>query len=358
MTACAACLARPWLLARLAGHFDQVRDRAGALLELDDAELVAALGGRDRDHVKRDLAGFDATAARRQAARAGIELICHCADDYPARLAGLTAPPAVLHVKGGLARFLELAAHSPVAVVGARRGSPYGLGVARSLGRGLAAAGVTVISGMARGIDTAAHQGALAGGGDTIAVLPAAPEIAYPASARSLHRRILEAGAAVSELPPGTGARRWMFPARNRIIAGLSEMTVVVEAREGSGALLTARTATELGRPLGGVPGQITSPLAAGPHRLLRHGATLVRGTQDVLDAVFGVGVRPAPRPRQVPLAAPLQALLEVLAEGHDAPTALALTGLDADAGLAALASLELAGRIRRVAGGRFLIEA
>jgi DNA processing protein len=149
-----------------------------------------------------------------------------------------------------------------------------------------------------------------------------------------------------------------MFPARNRIIAGLAAMTVVVEARETSGALITAQTATELERRLGAVPGQITSPLAAGPHRLLQESATLICGPQDVLDTVFGVGGRPAPPPGRPVLAPHLQALLEGLAEGHDAPTALALAGMDADAGLAALASLELAGRVRREPGGRFAVVA
>ena len=156
----------------------------------------------------------------------------------------------MLHVVGELERFLALLSEPAVAIVGARRPSPYGVTVARSLGRGLGAAGVTVVSGMARGIDSAAHRGALDAviaptpgrrppgpqpEAPTIAVLAGAAEIPYPASARNLHGRIGAAGAIVSELPPGTTARRWMFPARNRIIAALSAMTVVVEARERSG---------------------------------------------------------------------------------------------------------------------------
>lgn len=356
MTACAACLARPWLLARLAGHFDKVRDRTLALLELDNEELLAALGGARRHTLERELVAFDAENARRAAARARVELICRCSDEYPASLRALAAPPAVLHVAGGGDRLAELTERSPVAIVGARRPSPYGLSVARTLARGLAASGITVVSGMALGIDAAAHQGALAGTGETIAVLAGAAEIAYPASAQALHRRIVKTGVVVSELPPGTPARRWMFPARNRVIAGLGAMTVVVEARETSGALITAGTAAEIGRPVGAVPGQITSPLTAGPHQLLRSEATLIGGVQDVLDALFGVGVHTATGVPRAPLAPHLEGLLEALAEGHDPPAALARTGLDTDAGLAALASLELAGRIRRAAGGRFLV--
>ncbi len=128
----------------------------------------------------------------------------------------------MLHVGGGLERFLEVASSDPVAIVGARRASGYGLEVARSLGRGLASAGVPVVSGMAIGIDSAAHAGALDGEGPTVAVLPGGAEQPYPPGKRSLYNRIREAGAVVSELPPGTAVRRWMFPARNRIIAGLS----------------------------------------------------------------------------------------------------------------------------------------
>jgi DNA processing protein len=356
VTACATCLLRPWLLARLAGHLDRVRDRTLALLELGDGELVAAVGGARRQELERELDEFDPASARQAAATAGVELICRCSDQYPVALRELAAPPAVLHIAGGCERLADLSERSPVAIVGARRASPYGLAVARSLGRSLTAAGIAVVSGMALGIDAAAHQGALAGGGETIAVLPGTPEIPYPASARALHRRIVATGVAVSELPPGTRPRRWMFPARNRIIAGLSSMTVVVEARQASGALITAGSAAEIGRPVGAVPGQITSPLTAGPHELLRSGATLIGGVQDVLDAAFGVGVHTAAGVSPAPLAPNLEGLLEALGEGHDAPTALAQSGLDADAGLAALASLELAGRIRREAGGRFVV--
>jgi DNA processing protein len=210
---------------------------------------------------------------------------------------------------------------------------------------------------MATGIDTAAHQGALAAAPATVAVLPGGADRPYPPSARLLHRRIREGGAVVSELPPATPVRRWMFPARNRIIAALSAMTVVVEAREGSGALLTARAACELGRPLGAVPGRISSPLAAGPHQLLRSGAQLVAGPQDVLDGLFGVGARTAvPARSQTGLAPDLRRLLDALAEGHDTAAALSAAGLPGDRGLAALASLELAGQIRREPGGRFSV--
>ena len=209
---------------------------------------------------------------------------------------GSTAPPAVLHVAGGLERLLELVAADPVAIVGSRRASPYGLDVARSLGRGLAFSGITIVSGMALGIDSAAHAGALDAGRPTVAVLPASADRPYPAGKRLLHRRIVATGAAVSELGPGPGVRRWMFPARNRIIAALAAMTVVVEAGERSGALLTAGLARRLDLPVGAVPGRVTTPQAAGPNALLAGGAGVVRGPQDVLDHLFGAGARAAGR--------------------------------------------------------------
>jgi DNA processing protein len=190
----------------------------------------------------------------------------------------------------------------------------------------------------------------------TIAVLPGGADRPYPASARRLHRRIAARGAVISELPPNTRVRRWMFPARNRIIAALSAMTVVVEARAGSGALLTAGVAAELGRALGAVPGRVTSPLSGGPHELLRGGAQLIGGPQDVLDGLFGAGVRRAATPVGPSLPPQLQTLLDALADGHEMPAALGRAGLGVDAGLAALASLELAGQIRREPGGRLSV--
>ncbi len=357
--ACEGCLARAWLLARLAGHFDLVRDRTLPLLALEDRELIAALAGTRRSQLECELAEFDAAAARRSAAAAGLEQVCRCRAGYPASLAELAAPPSVLHVAGSLGRFLELAAEPTVALVGSRRPSPYGTDVARTLARELAAAGVTIVSGMAVGIDAAAHRGALEVGGPeapTVAILGGGAERPYPACARGLHARIRGAGAVVSELPPGTRTRRWMFPARNRLIAALASITVVVEARAGSGALLTARFAAQLGRQVGAVPGRIISPLARGPHGLLRDGAVLIDGSGEVLDRLFESGRRPSSRAARPALAPHLQSLLEALAEGQDTAVALARSGLDADRGLAALASLELAGRIGRGTGGRYTV--
>ncbi len=369
MTACGECLGRAWLLGRLAGHLDPVRRRIACLLELDDEDLIAAVGGSRRTELLGERRNFDPVAARTRCAVVGVTVVCRCDPAYPPALRDLAAPPSVLHIGGSVEGAQSLLADQPVAIVGARRPSPYGAEVARSLARSLAGAAVTVVSGLAQGIDaaahegaldawerTAAHEGALETRARTMAVLPGGADRPYPASARRLQRRIASDGVVISELPPGTRVRRWMFPARSRIIAALSAMTVVVEARAGSGALLTAGFAAELGRALGAVPGRITSPLAEGPHELLREGAQLVGGPQDVLDGLFGVGQRSAPVRTAAPLAPTLQTLLDALADGSEISSALSRAGLGADRGLGALAALELAGRIRREPGGRFSV--
>jgi DNA processing protein len=354
--ACDRCLKRTWLLGRMAGHLDHARGRIAAVLELNDEELIDALGGELVDEFRRELGSADLGPLRDRCRDAGLELLCRCDADYPVGLRDLAAPPAVLHVAGGLDRFLELATRDPVAIVGSRAGSPYGTGVARSLGSSLGRAGVTVVSGMAHGIDSAAHLGALDAQAPTITVLPGPADRPYPPSRRVLHRRVIASGAAVSELPPGTPVRRWLFPARNRLIAALAVMTVVVEAGERSGSLVTAGFARGLGRLVGAVPGQITRPQALGSNALLASGATVVRGPQDVVDALFGVGVRAVTDDDRPELTEELALLLAGLADGHGASAALTRAGYEPDEGLAALASLELAGYVRREGGGRYAV--
>ena len=180
-------------------------------------------------------------------------------------------------------------------VVGTRRASPYGTEVAYALGRGLGAAGVPVISGLALGIDGTAHRGCLDGGGVPVAVVASGPDVVYPRRHRSLHERVRAEGLVLSELPPGTEPYRWSFPARNRIMAGLARVTLVVEAADPSGSLITAEFAKDLGRCVAAVPGRITSSVARGTNNLLKDGATPISGTEDVLDELFGVGVRRVP---------------------------------------------------------------
>jgi DNA processing protein len=200
-------------------------------------------------------------------------------DDYPAGLLDLHDPPVALFVRGRSLGELDLA----VAMVGARNCSPLGAEVARSFGADLAAGGAWVISGAARGVDSAAHEGALAAGGPTVAVLGSGIDIVYPRRSRELLDRILDVGTVVSEYPPGVPAQSFRFPARNRIVAGMADAVLVVEGAKGSGSVITTDFALDLGRPVFAVPGPVTSPLSEVPLSLIRDGAGLVRNGDDLL---------------------------------------------------------------------------
>ena len=243
------------------------------------------------------------------------------------------------------AALLERAA---VAIVGARSCSAYGASVARTLGRELAAAGLVVVSGLARGVDGEAHRGAIEAGGTTIAVLGCGVDRVYPAAHAELARRVMERGLIVSEYAPGVEPAPWRFPARNRVIAGLAAATVVVEARERSGALITADLALEEGREVFAVPGEITSALSAGTNALLRIGATALTSSADVLEA-FGISPL-AQQPVELSLPAEL-----VLARLRDQPAAAdeLVRGLAVPAAevATALAELELASLVDEQAG-------
>lgn len=263
-------------------------------------------------------------------------------EDFPALLAAIHDPPPALHLRGSGERSVL---HGPaVAIVGARACSSYGRSVARGLARELAAAGLVVVSGMARGIDGEAHRGALEAGGPTVAVLGCGIDRDYPASHAELARRICERGLVVSEYEPGVEPAPWRFPARNRIIAGLSRATVVVEARERSGALITADFALEEGREVLAVPGEITSALSAGTNELLRLGATPVTCAGDVLE-LLGLEAPAAPPPARLGEAA--ESLLERLREGALTGDEIVRTAVIGPAAASvALVELELAGAI------------
>src|SRR3954447_23719338 len=355
MTACDDCLRRADLIAAIAGHLQvefKQRTAPGRVLALPDADLLA-LGASAA--VGRRYSRFDAPAARAAASAAGLATVCLCGDEYPERLRGLADPPAVLHVLGDAA---ALRSDDGVAIVGARRASQYGLEVARGLGRGLAAAGVPVVSGLAMGIDSAAHAGALVApdGARPVGVLAGSASIPYPMGGRRLHAAVAARGAVVSEMAPGGSAQRWCFVARNRIIAALSAATVVVQATERSGSLTTADFAAELGRVVAAVPGPVTNRLSAGVHGLIQTGAPLVRGAEDVLELLAAETGREfaslAPRP--VPLPPPLSALLAAVEDGHGTLGELATTPEEARDALAGLGELERLGLVRRGFGGRW----
>jgi DNA processing protein len=267
---------------------------------------------------------------------------------FPERLRAIFDPPPALYLRGDGEP--ALLARRAVAVVGARSCSPYGAQVARRLGRELAAAGLVVVSGLARGVDGEAHRGALEAGGTTVAVLGCGIDRDYPASHAQLSRRIEEQGLVVSEYEPGVEPAPWRFPARNRIIAGLCEAVVVVEARERSGALITADFGLDEGRDVFAVPGEITSSLSAGTNALLKLGATPLTSPNDVFEAL-GME-RPDATAAAVDVSPEATQVLGLLRDSPAAADELAVRGtLDAGAISVALTELELAGLVAAADG-------
>ena len=284
---------------------------------------------------------FDERAERERLAAAGFRFLARSDQGFPLLLRAIHDPPPGLFLRGVPEE--ELLSRPAVAVVGARACSPYGRQVARLLGRELAAAGLVVASGLARGVDGEAHRGALEAGGPTVAVLGCGIDRDYPAAHRALAAEIAERGLVVSEYAPGVAPAPWRFPARNRIVAGLCAATVVVEARERSGALITADLALEEGREVFAVPGEITSALSAGSNALLRLGATPLTSAGDVLES-FGLAPADTTPPELSPAAA---ALLERIRDAAAAPDELARSlGLGAGEVAVALTELELAGLV------------
>jgi DNA processing protein len=274
---------------------------------------------------------------------------------YPAPLLDLGADaPDRLFGCGDRALVGGLELGQTVTIVGSRRPSSYGLRVAEDLGRLLAAAGLVVVSGMARGIDATAHRGALAGDGITLAVLGSGADVVYPASERRLYRDILRRGAVISEAPPGQRPEPGAFPKRNRIMAALGAITVVVEAAEPSGSLITARQALKLHREVGAIPGPVTSRMSEGTNGLIVDGAAPIRGAQDVLDRLLGVGVERVRRcgPPLEPELARVAEAIELGSSTCDA--AAAACEVVANDVAVALARLELLGYVQSDPAGRY----
>lgn len=280
--------------------------------------------------------------------------------DYPTALLHTADPPLLLHALGRLERL-----QAPcVAIVGSRHATAQGLDLARDFARSLAQAGVCVVSGLALGIDGAAHEGALAAGGATVAVVGTGLDRVYPARHKALAHRISEQGLLLSEFPLGSPPRSEHFPSRNRIIAGLSLGTLVVEAALRSGSLITARLAGEMGREVWAIPGSVLSAQARGCHQLIRDGAALVETPEELLEALRTLQGGVLPRPAQpgpaepaasaTPTAAPPEDAL-LAAMGHDPLTLdslVARTGWPVDQLQARLLTLELDGQIARLPGG------
>jgi DNA processing protein len=351
---------------RLLATFGSAREALGA----HPSAWASALG-LITDVAQRIQSSVDWPRAQAQLAAlealSGRALLRHEAG-YPELLGKLAVPPPALFALGPGA-----AAHPCVALVGTRRPSRSGSTMARRLAGGLAARGFCVVSGMASGIDTAAHEGALAAGGTTIAVLGSGVDVVTPISNRALYKRIQEQGAVVSDLPPGTVATRYTFPRRNRIISGLSLGTVVVEAPRHSGALITARNALDQGRRLFAVPGDVPGGHSAGGHQLLRDGAQLVESADEIVEALRPLlpdGFEPqvVEPDRLAGLSANLSASLSgleprqrlILERLRTEPVPVdelaAASALSAAEILDALSRLELAGLVDQLPGKRFCL--
>lgn len=342
---------------KLAAHYADPR----AALRASAADL-AQVPGLSKEAIE-GLLGFsewrEAEADARRMVDHGFSILPFTAPDYPARLRAIADPPPVLYVYGTLSADDARA----VAVVGSRSASDYGRRVARSICRGLAALGVTVVSGMARGIDGIAHESTLDRGGRTIAVLGCGVDRVYPPEHDRLYERIQRQGAVLSELPFGTRPAAFNFPARNRLISGLSLGVLVVEATEKSGSLITASLALEQNREVFAIPGEIGSSRSRGTHRLIRQGAKLVESADDIIEEI-------APQLRHSPAALPARRELPDQC-GQDSRQIFALlqehtlhidqviemSGLGSAQVARILLELELQGFLRQLPGQRYIAE-
>jgi DNA processing protein len=348
--ACPDCLRRSWLLAALGPHIEKIAtgavgSRSPELLRLANEDLLAAAAPKVAEQLLARVAAFSERQLATELLAAQCWACCRHGDLYPVGLRDASDAPWALIGRGDPSLLDGLEPFGAVTIVGARRATSYGREIARELGRELAAAGMVVVSGLAFGVDACAHRGAI-DAGRTIAVLGCGPDTAYPAAHRSLWRQICEKGLVISEFPPGAPPWRWTFPARNRIMAALSGMTVVVEAATRSGSLITADLAADLGRDLGAVPGPVTSRASAGPNNLLAGGACVVRDAQDVLDAMLGAGATQLDRSGPT-IDQELADVLSAVEMGESSCDGVAAAlGLSGSNAAAALARLELLGYV------------
>jgi DNA processing protein len=356
----------PGLGARMAGkllrEFGSPEAVFSASLTALEAQRLPAAVAQEL-HQRRPLSLAAKELAQVQAL--GVRLLTWDEPHYPARLREIYDPPPLLYVRGNI----ELLGRHLISIVGTRRPTPYGNQMAERLGRDLADRGVVVSSGLARGIDASAHKGALSSAtGATIGVLGCGVDVVYPKENKKLFEELSQRGAVISEFPLGTFAAPQNFPIRNRIIAGMALGVVVVEGQQYSGSLITARLAMEFGREVYGVPGNATQPSSFGPNQLIKQGAKLVTGWEDVVEelptpvraellpvesasheeraALVEAGLAPNERPLYDLLSADEARQVDELVE---------LTGMSSSEVLAALFDLELKGVVRQLPGKQFL---
>ncbi len=356
----------PIRLRTLTAHFGSV----DAVLSASVSQLqgVDGIGPRTAEAIFRSRTSESVDREIERAQAYGLRIVCLEDSDYPQALRHIPDPPICLYIRGRI----EPADCVAVAIVGTRRCSHYGREQAIRFGEMLGSAGFTVVSGLARGIDSCAHRGALQGGGRTIAVLGNGLASIYPPEHESLATQIAAAGAVVSEVPVDAQPTPESFPRRNRVIAGLSLGVIVIEAGKRSGALITARLASEYNREVFALPGRVDRPdLTAGVHRLIREGqAKLVTRLEDVLDELGPVGdvmgcntcpSAPEARAEDIPPAGPKLAddersVLDAVADGaDDADTIVSRTGLPPSRVMSTLTALELKGCVRQLPGHRFV---
>jgi DNA processing protein len=324
------------------------------------ADVLRAIvpAGLDVEQARRRLLAL-AHSVLTQAERQRVTPVAFSDPAYPPALAAIHDPPPVLWLRGDAACLQQPA----VAIVGSRAGTPYALTMAARLAGDLAVSGVLVVSGMARGVDSAAHRGALEAGGRTLAVLGSGVDVVYPREHDVLAADIARGGALASELAPGTQPLQWFFPMRNRIISGLSRAVVVIEAGEKSGSLITARCALDQGRDVLAVPGNALSGRNRGGHALLRDGAKIVESADDILDELNLGSMNPPTAPcasqRGKDAASRLvgDPVLGALIPGEacDVDGISERSGLPTARVLPRLFELELLGAVRRAGGGRFV---
>jgi DNA processing protein len=357
----------PGLGARMAGKLltsmgSPDRIFSASLTELESHRLPAAVA--QAIHARQPLSAAAKELAQAQAA--GIRLLTWDEPEYPQRLRQIYDPPPLLYVRGNI----ELLNRHQISIVGSRRPTPYGNQMAERLGRDLADRGLVIVSGLARGVDSSAHKGALssAATGATIGVLGCGIDVIYPKENKKIFAEMETRGAIISEFPMGTFPGPQNFPIRNRVIAGMSLGVVVVEGAQYSGSLITARLAMEFGREVYGVPGNATQPTSFGPNQLIKQGAKLVTGWEDVIEEL-----PTAVRADLLPVETTTSEQRAMLVEASLAPAELTLynlltqdeslhvddlverSGLTSSEVLAALFDLELKGVVRQLPGKQFL---
>ncbi len=340
---------------RLKALFERYRSARG-ILKARESELARVRGIGDR--TAADIKGLSLEKARaeyEEAERRQIEIVCLEEEWYPPALRNIAQPAPVLYVCGNRDALLA----PMVGIVGCRRPTAYGRKTAARLSAGLARAGFVIASGLARGIDTEAHRGALSAQGRTVAVLAAGFDHIYPGENKPLLRKMIKDGAAVSEFPLRMKPLKQNFPFRNRIISGISRGVIVVQGQRGSGALITARYALEQNREVFAVPGEIGLKESEGPHTLIRDGARLVRGVGDILEELEYEAERAARRKKPVleSLTASEERVLRAIGEGTLHPDEVVIkTEMPVGDLMQVLLGLELKGYVRRTAGERYFL--